>query len=161
MSRIRDTARGYWFELLVVLMAIAGMLELWVGRDSPAAPPTSLWVAIPSVALLVLPLFARRRFPFAAPAGYWLVAAAVTFVDGQLIPFVGSLGVVGLATAFLLGNLRDPLKAGAGLVIVLVGIVIVVYNIPGAQSASDLVFIPLRFVVAWIAGYALRERAEQ
>ena len=161
VSRIRDTARGYWFELLVVLMAIAGMLELWVGRDSPAAPPTSLWVAIPSVALLVLPLFARRRFPFAAPAGYWLVAAAVTFVDGQLIPFVGSLGVVGLATAFLLGNLRDPLKAGAGLVIVLVGIVIVVYNIPGAQSASDLVFIPLRFVVAWIAGYALRERAEQ
>ena len=161
VSRIRDTARAYWFELLVVLMAIAGMLELWVGRDSPAAPPTSLWVAIPSVALLVLPLFARRRFPFAAPAGYWVVAAAVTFVDGQLIPFVGSLGVVGLATAFLLGNLRDPWKADAGLVIVLVGIVIVVYNIPGAQSASDLVFIPLRFVVAWIAGYALRERAEQ
>ena len=161
VSRIRHTARSYWFELLVVLMAIAGMLELWIGRDSAAAPPTSLWVAIPAVALLVLPLFARRRFPFAAPAGYWLVAAAVTFVDGQLIPFVGSLGVVGLATAFLLGNLRDPLKAGAGLVIVLVGIVMVVYNIPGTQSASDLVFIPLRFVVAWIAGYALRERAEQ
>ena len=37
---------------------------------------------------------------------------------------------------------------------------IVVYNIPG-ETASDLVFIPLRFVVAWVAGYALRERAEQ
>ena len=40
-------------------------------------------------------------------------------------------------------------------------IVIVVYNIPGPQTVGDLVFIPLRFVVAWVAGYALRERAEQ
>jgi signal transduction histidine kinase len=37
----------------------------------------------------------------------------------------------------------------------------VVANLPGTQSASDLVFIPLRFVVAWVAGYALRESAEQ
>ncbi|HMI35055.1 MAG TPA: sensor histidine kinase, partial [Propionibacteriaceae bacterium] len=60
-----------------------------------------------------------------------------------------------------LGNLRDPRKAGAGLIIVVVGIIIVVYNIPGPQTVGDFVFIPLRFVVAWVAGYALRERAEQ
>jgi signal transduction histidine kinase len=161
VSRIRYVAREYWFELLIAFLAIAGMLELVVGRDSPGAPPTTLWFAIPAVAVLVLPLFARRRFPFAAPAAYWLLAAALTFIDGLLVAFVGSLGVVGLATAFLLGNLRNGLKAGAGLVIVLVGIVIVVYNIPGPQPAGDFVFIPLRFVVAWVAGYALRERAEQ
>jgi signal transduction histidine kinase len=109
----------------------------------------------------LLPLFARRRFPFAAPAAYWLLAAALTFVDGLLIPFIGSLGVVGLATAFLLGNLRDIRKAGIGLAIVLGCIVVVVDNIPGPQLASDLVFIPLRFVVSWVAGLALRERAEQ
>jgi signal transduction histidine kinase len=39
--------------------------------------------------------------------------------------------------------------------------VVVVSNIPGPQTAGDLIFIPLRFVVAWVAGYALRERAEQ
>ena len=38
---------------------------------------------------------------------------------------------------------------------------VVVSNIPGPQSAGDLIFIPFRFVVAWVAGYALRERAEQ
>jgi signal transduction histidine kinase len=38
---------------------------------------------------------------------------------------------------------------------------IVVANIPGPQTTSDLIFIPLRFVVAWIAGFALRERSEQ
>jgi signal transduction histidine kinase len=160
VSRIRYVAREYWFELLIAFLAIAGMLELVVGRDSPAAPPTTRWIAIPSVGVLVLLLLARRRFPFAAPAAYWLLAAAISFGDGVLLAFVGSLSIVGLASAFLLGNLRNPLKAGAGLIIVLVGIVIVVYNIPG-ETASDLVFIPLRFVVAWVAGYALRERAEQ
>ena len=68
---------------------------------------------MPAVAVVVSPLFARRRFPFAAPAAYWLIAAALTFVDGLLIPFVGSLGIVGLATAFLLGNLRDNRQAGS------------------------------------------------
>ena len=160
VSRIRYVAREYWFELLIAFLAIAGMLELVVGRDSPGAPPTTLWIAIPTVGVLVLLLLARRRFPFAAPAGYWLLAAAISFGDGVLLAFVGSLSIVGLASAFLLGNLRNPLKAGAGLIIVLVGIVIVVYNIPG-ETVSDLVFIPLRFVVAWVAGYALRERAEQ
>ena len=161
VSQVRNVAREYWFELLIAFLAIAGMLELVVGRDSPGAPPTTLWIAIPTVAVLVLPLFARRRFPFAAPAAYWLLAAAISFGDGLLLAFIGSLGVVGLASAFLLGNLRNPLKAGAGLIIVLVGIVIVVYNVPGPLPAGDFVFIPLRFVVAWVAGWALRERAEQ
>ena len=161
MSRIRNIAREYWFELLIALMAVAGMLELAVGRNSPGAPATSLWFSVPAVAVLVLPLLASRRFPFAAPTAYWLLAAGLTFVDGLLIPFIGSLGVVGLATAFLLGNLRDQRQAGIGLAIVLGCIVIVVSNIPGQQSASDLIFVPLRFVVAWVAGYALRERAEQ
>src|SRR5215218_1249276 len=161
MSRIRYVVREYWFELLIAVLAIAGMLELVVGRDLPGAPATTLWFSVPALAVLVLPLFARRRFPFAAPAAYWLMATALTFVDGLLIPFVGSLGVVGLAAAFLLGNLRDDRQAGIGLAIVVGCIVVVVSNIPGPQSASDLIFIPLRFVVAWVAGYALRERSEQ
>jgi len=161
VSRIRHVARKYWFELLTASLVIIGMLELVVGRDSPGAPTTALWISIPTVAVLVLPLFARRRFPFAAPAAYWLLAMAISFGDGLLLAFIGSLGVVGLASAFLLGNLRSPLKAGVGLIVVLAGIVIVVYNIPGPQTVGDFVFIPLRFVVAWVAGYALRERAEQ
>jgi signal transduction histidine kinase len=161
VARIRYVAREYWFELLMGFCAIAGMLELVVGRDAPGAPSTSLWIAIPTVAVLVLPLFARRRFPVAAPAAYWILAGLISFGDGLLLAFIGSLGVVGLASAFLLGNLRSPMKAGVGLIIVLAGIVVVVYNIPGPQTVGDFVFIPLRFVVAWVAGYALRERAEQ
>jgi signal transduction histidine kinase len=161
MSPIRYVAREYWFELLIAVLAIAGMLELVVGRDSPGAPATTLWFSVPAVAILVLPLFVRRRFPFAAPVAYWFMATALTFVDGLLIPFIGSLGVVGMATAFLLGNLRDNRQAGIGLAIVLGCILIVVNNIPGPHTVSLVIFVPLRFVVSWVAGYALRERAEQ
>src|SRR5215203_5572182 len=136
MTRIEELARDRWFELLIVVLAIAGMLELIVGRDSPGAPDLSLWLSIPAVALLVAPLFLHRRYPFGAPAAYWIVAAALTFVDGLLIPFIGSLVVVGLATAFLLGNLRDLMKAGVGLALVLGSILVVVANIPGPQPAS-------------------------
>jgi signal transduction histidine kinase len=161
MSRRSDLAREYWFELLIALMAVAAMLELVVRRNSPAAPSTSLWLSVPAVEVVVLLLVLRRRFPFAAPAAFWLLSAALTFADGALVPFVGSLGVIGLATAFLLGNLREERKAGIGLAIVLGCILVVVANIPSAQSISDYVFISLRFIVSWIAGYALRERAEQ
>jgi signal transduction histidine kinase len=161
VSRFHHITREYWFELLMAAMAVAGMVELVVGRDYPGAPTVSLWFSIPAIGVLVLPLFFRRRFPFAAPAAYWLLAAAITYVDGVLISFVASLGIVGLASALLLGNLRDNLKAGIGLAIVTGSIVIVVHNIPGAVTTSEMIFITLRFVAAWVAGYALREREQQ
>ena len=161
MSRLEGLARTYWVDALIALLVIAGTLELVVARNAPNDPPPDLWVSMLLLAVLVAPIFARRRFPFGAPAAYWVLAAAITFYDGSLIPFIGSLGVVGLATAFMLGNLRNGLKAGIGLAVVTVGIVTVVYNIPGTTTTSNFVFITLRFVVAWLAGYALRERAEQ
>jgi signal transduction histidine kinase len=160
VSRIRYVARKYWFEVLIAILAIEAMLQLVVGRDSPGAPRTTLWFALPAVAVIVLPLFARRRSPFAGPAAYWLLATALTFVDGGLIPFMQSLFVVGMASAFLLGNLRHARGAGVGLAVVLGGAVTVVYNIPG-HAAAELIFVPFEFGISWLAGYALRERAEQ
>jgi signal transduction histidine kinase len=161
VSRIRYIAREYWFELLIALMAIAGMLELVVGRDSPGAPSTSLWFTVPAVGVLVSPLFLRRRFPLAGPASYFVLAAALGYIDGLLVPFIGSLGVVGLAAAFMLGYLRNSLKAAVGLIVIVGSLVIVVYKIPGAQTVGDFVFIPLRFAIAWVAGYAVLVRSEQ
>ena len=161
VSRIRYVAREYWFELLIALMAIAGMLELVVGRDSPGAPSTSLWFTVPAVGVLVSPLFLRRRFPLAGPASYFVLAAALSYIDGLLVPFIGSLGVVGLAAAFMLGYLRNSLKAAVGLLLTVGSLVIVVYKIPGAQTVGDFVFVPLRFAIAWVAGYAVLVRSEQ
>ena len=156
VNRFRDVAREYWFELLIGALAISAMCELVIasGRD------TSLWFDMPLVALAIAPLFARRRFPFAAPAAYWIMATAISFIDGALIPSMTSLFPVGLAAAFLLGNQRDSGLPWTGLAIVLGGITTVVYNIPGHANA-ELLFVPVDFGIAWAAGFALRARSEQ
>jgi signal transduction histidine kinase len=155
--KVGDFARKYWFDLLIAVLAIAAMLVLVVGRESAR---TTLWFALPAIAVLTLPIFARRRFPFAGPTGYWLLAAGISFIDWQLIPSLESLFVVGLAVAFLLGNLRNAWQAGIGLVVILGSLALIVYKIPG-HTTSELVFIPIDFAVAWVAGFALRERSEQ
>jgi signal transduction histidine kinase len=105
-------------------------------------------------------LLTRRWFPFGAPAAYWILAAALSFIDGMLIPSIESLFLVGLASAALLGNLPKARRAWTGLAIVLVGITAVVYNIP-SHTTGELILIPVEFGIAWATGFALRERAEQ
>jgi signal transduction histidine kinase len=155
--RISYLAREYWFELLVGALMLAAIAELIL---SPGAPSSSMWFALPAVAVLMLPLFTRRWFPFGAPAAYWILAAALSFIDGVLIPSIESLFLVGLASAALLGNLRNARQAWTGLAIVLAGITAVVYNIPG-RTTPELILIPIEFGIAWAAGFALRERAEK
>jgi signal transduction histidine kinase len=159
VSRVRSVARKYWFDVGVALLAIEGMVELIVGRDSPNSART-LWFALPAIAVLVSPIFARRRLPFAAPLAYWLLAAGISLVDWRPIPFAVSLFTVGMAVAFLIGNLRNALQAGIGLAVIVGSATIVVYEIPG-HTHAELVFIPVEFAISWVAGFALRERAEQ
>ena len=158
MSRIGFAARKYWFDVLIALLAIEGMLEVVVGRDSEGAP--TLWFALPAIAILVLPIFARRRFPFAAPATYWLLAIGISLINWWVLPFAHSLFIVGMAVAFLLGNLRNDVKAAIGLAVVAGGAVVVVYEIPD-HSTAELVFVPMEFAISWLAGFAVRERAVQ
>ena len=160
VSRIEHLARTYWFDLLIALLAIVAMLNVVLGRGSSGAPTTTLWFCLPALAILVLPVFARRWFPFAGPAAYWLLAAGISFVNPLLIPYPESLFLMGLAVAFLLGNLRDVRRAGLGLAIVVGAAATLVYNIPG-HSVEELVFVPVDFAVAWVAGLAVRARAEQ
>ena len=155
--KVRDFARKYWFDILIAVLAIAAMLEVVAGRESAR---TTLWFGLPAIAILVLPIFARRRFPFGGPVAYFVLAAGISLVDWQLIPSVESLFVVGLAAAFLLGNLRNAWQAGIGLLVVVSSLAFIVYEIPG-HATSELVFIPIDFAVAWVAGFALRERSEQ
>ncbi len=152
--------RTYGLDALIVLLTITAMLELAFRRDSPRAPETGVWFGVAALAIMVLPLVARRRFPFGAPAAYWVLAAAVSFVDGHLIPFVNSVYALGMTTAFLLGNVRNARRARIGLAVVLSAAVIIVYNLPG-HTGSQLLFVPLVFGCSWLAGFTVRERAAQ
>ncbi|MGZ8724479.1 MAG: sensor histidine kinase [Aeromicrobium sp.] len=160
MSRLWSLARAYGLDVLIVIAAVESALEVAFRHDAMREPHMTPWFAVPAIALVVLPLLGRGRFPFAAPASVWLLAAAISFVDGRLVPFTASIVVAGLAAAFLLGNLRDSVQARLGLVIVISGSAIVVYNDP-IRNAGELFFTPLLFVIGWLAGFAMRERAEQ
>ena len=116
------------------------------------------WFAVPAVALMVLPLLARRRFPFAAPASVWMLAAALSFVDGRLIPFTAARrgrrdrrGVSARQPA------RPARRHGTGW-----------RSCSAARRSSSTttrttaggasVFTPLLFAIGWLAGFAMRER---
>jgi signal transduction histidine kinase len=159
VSRIEDLGRKYWFDALIALLALVAMLELIIGRDSPDSART-LWFALPAVAVLASPIFLRRRFPFGGPAAYWVLAVGISLIDWRPIPFAVSLFPLGLTVAFLLGYLRNAVKAAIGLAIVVAASAIVVNEIPG-HATAELVFIPLEFVIAWVGGFAVRERSEQ
>ncbi len=162
MSRIGPVARTHWFDLLITAVAIAAMVEVVVGqgRLGEGAPTTTLWFCLPAIAVLISPLFARRRFPFFAPAMYWVLAVAISFVDWQLTTFPISLFLAGMAASFLLGNLRSNLQACIGLGVAVAGSALVVSTIPH-YSTPQIIFIPLQFAISWVAGFALRERSEQ
>jgi signal transduction histidine kinase len=159
MSRRSSLWRRYGFDLLIVLAALEAALEVAV-RDGPNAPDTASWFAVPATAFIILPLLARRRFPFAAPAALWVWATILSFVDGQLVTFTVMATAGGITAAFMLGNLRDDFQARIGLGLVVGGAAIIVYNDPSDDTAT-LVLQPMLFALGWVAGFVLHQRAEQ
>jgi signal transduction histidine kinase len=158
VSRLRLLARQRGFDILIALVALESASEVALKQDD--APTTSLWFAVPASAAIVLPLLGRRWFPFGAPAAVWLLAGLLSFVDGQLVPSTVSASLAGMASAVLLGNLRDEVEARAGLAIVAGSAAIIAYNTPD-RAAGELIVVPALFAIGGLAGYALRERAER
>lgn len=152
-------AREHALDLLIVVGAAAAALNVVMRQDHPGEGQAPASLAAPALALVVLPLLWRRRFPFAAPAAVWLFAAALSFVDPRL-PGLPVPYLAGLAAAAMLGSVRDPVKARLGLGVVLAGSAAIVFNSPAPRSSEQL-YIPLIFAVAWLAGFLLRGRAEQ
>jgi len=159
VSTLGPLVRRYGFDALIVLAALVIALE-GAFRDGVDPPTTTRWFTVPALALIVLPLLLRRRFPFAAPAAVWVIAAGCAVVDGRLVVFSVISSVAGMVAAFLLGNLRDETKARLGLAVVVAGAATVIYNNP-RHAPGELVFVPVLFAIGWLAGFALRERAAQ
>ncbi len=65
-----------------------------------------------------------------------------------------------MVAAFLIGSLRDERQGGIGLVILAGSAIIIALNDP-LHSFSEVVLVPATFTLAWLGGFAMRERAEQ
>ena len=100
----------------------------------------------------------RRRFAFGAPVAVWVVAAGLSFIDGNLVTSIGALFAAGMAAGFLLGNVEDATQSRIGLAVTLGAAVIIAYNDP-TQNTAEFLVTPGLFGIAWLAGFALRERS--
>jgi signal transduction histidine kinase len=157
---VRLLARRHGLDLLIVLLALEAALEVAFRHDPVQEPRTTVWVAAPAAALVVLPLLARRRFAFGAPAAVWVLSAALSFADGRLVVFPAGILVAGMVASFLLGNLPDDRQARLGLAIVVGAATILAANDPTGET-GDFLVLPILFSIAWVGGFALRERAAQ
>ncbi|MDX6715653.1 MAG: hypothetical protein QOH30_2211, partial [Baekduia sp.] len=90
MTEIWFAARRHAFAILVVFAMVAAVAQVTTatGSDAPDLRP---WLAALAAVVVLAPLLAYRRHAFAAGAGMWLLAAAVSFADGRLVVFVSSI----------------------------------------------------------------------
>src|SRR4051812_18739725 len=157
MQRLASLAQRFGFDALIVVAATESVIELIARHDAPASPSSPTWFATAALLALILPLLARRRFPFAVPTTVLIFATAVSFGDGRLMVFTNGAYAAGLAAAYLLGNQVSAGQAPIGLLVAASGVAIVVANNP-LHTAGELVVTPALYGIAWLAGFALRDR---
>jgi signal transduction histidine kinase len=157
MQRFGALAQRFGFDVLIVVAAAESVIELFARHDAPEAPSSPTGFATLALLLLILPLLARRRFPFAVPATVLIFATAVSFADGRLMVFTNGAYAAGIAAAYLLGNQVDAGRARLGLLVAVSGVTVVVANNP-RHTGGELAVTPMLYAIAWLAGFALRDR---
>jgi signal transduction histidine kinase len=160
MGRVWRIFRVWGLDVLVVVAAAASAVGTVLRDDSDRPDGLQLWFEVAALSVVLLALCARGRFPFLAPAFVWIGSAALSLLDRQLITTQPGVFLCGMGAAVLLGSLRRGLQARVGLAIVLVCAAVVVNNDP-TEGPADVVFTTALFVVAWLVGYALRDRVER
>jgi signal transduction histidine kinase len=152
--------KRHWFALLVAAAIVEAAVEVIWRRNDHGAPTTSLWIAVPLLAVMIVPLFWWRRFPFGAPAAVFVIGAVESFIDGRLVTFTLATFLSVLAAVFLFGILEDRRQSVAGLGIALGAAGVVTLNDP-TQGWSDYAGVVLLFGISWLAGFALGRKLEQ
>jgi signal transduction histidine kinase len=160
MTRVWRFFATWGLDVLIVGATVASAVGTVARTDSDRPDGAQLSFEVAALSVVLMSLLARRRFPFFVPAVVWVGSATLSFLDHQLITSQPGVFLCGMGASVLLGSARRGLHARIGLVVVLFGAALVVYQDP-TKGPADLVFTPALFVVAWLVGYALRDRAER
>ncbi len=151
--RVWSLARRYWFDALLVAGIGLGIAESTVRQGDRGGPQGPLWFDVLAILATVLPLSARRRFPFAAPTTVGVAVALSSFVDKnfvhELVP-----PLAGLAAIFLVAMVRDRSQAIAGLAAGVGLIAVVAHNDP-TGGVANFVFFSIVFAIVWTIGFAI------
>jgi signal transduction histidine kinase len=158
VKRLWPLARRYWFDAVVLAMAGIGVTGAIVGRGHELGPEGPLWVDVLAMLAIVLPLLARRRFPFGAPAAVGIAAALISFVDKTVVPFNGVTFLVGCAALFLVGLLRDRAQAVAGFAVAEGVLAVVVHNHP-TSGVGNFVVATIIFAIVWTIAFGVGRKS--
>ena len=164
-ARLGALLRAYGVDALVAAAAVGAYVEIEALRDNYGDfqdhPPLGvpLWQVAVAALGMTLPLLARRRWPFAAPAATTAVAGGMAFLDARIVASSGVLFLTAFGVAFLFGWLVDRRTAAGGLALALAAALLVRANTPGS-GVADYVFPFAMLTLAWLAGFALRRRLQ-
>jgi signal transduction histidine kinase len=159
-QRLWTLARAYWFDALILAAVGVGLAEATLTQDDKDGLLGPLWFDLLLTLAITLPLFARRRFPLAAPVTVGVALAAGSFVDERFTPH-GLIPILVVLAAFVwTGTIRDRRRAFAGLAFGLGATAIVGHNNPLGQT-GDVVFTSMTFTVAWTIGFALSRKFQE
>ena len=158
MKRLWAFARRYWFDALLLAMAGIGVAGAVLGREHFDGPEGPLWFDILAILVIVLPLLARRRFPFGAPAAMGVAAALTSFVDRTVVPYDGVTFLVGCAALFLVGSLRDRAQAVAGFAVAEGVLAVVLHNHP-TLGVGDFVVASIIFAIVWTIAFGVGRKS--
>jgi signal transduction histidine kinase len=158
VKRLWPFARRYWFDALLLGAVGIGVSGAVLGRERLNGPEGPLWFDILAILLIVLPLLARRRFPFGAPAAMGVAVALTSFVDRTVVPYDGVTFLVGCAALFLVGSLRDRAQAVAGFAVAEGVLVVVVHNDP-RSGVGNFVVASIIFAIVWTIAFGVGRKS--
>src|SRR2546425_1313335 len=158
VKRLWPLARRYWFDAVILAVLGIGVTGAVLGRGHINGPEGPLWFDELAMLAIVLPLLARRRFPFGAPAAVGVVAALTSFGDKTVVPFDGVTFVVGCAALFLVASLRDRSQAIAGFAVAEGVLAVVVHNDPGS-SVGNFIVASIIFTIVWTIAFGVGRKS--
>ena len=158
MKRLWALARRYWFDALLLAAIGIGVSGAVLGREHVNGPEGPLWFDILAILVIVLPLLARGRFPFGAPAAMGVAAALTSFVDRTVVPYDGVTFLVGCAALFLVGLLRDRAQAVAGFAVAEGVLAVVVHNDP-RSGVGNFVVASIIFAIVWTIAFGVGRKS--
>jgi signal transduction histidine kinase len=151
--RLWSLARRYWFDAVLIVGVGLGIAESTVRQGDRGGPQGPLWFDVLAILATVVPLFARRRLPFAAPLAVGVAIAFSSFVDQnfvhELVP-----PLAGLAAVFLVAMVQDRSQALAGLAAA-VGVVAVAAHNDPTGGAANFIFFSIVSSIIWTIGFAI------
>jgi signal transduction histidine kinase len=160
VKRLWSLLRRYWFDIVILTVVGIGLTGAVLGRERKDGPAGPLWFDVLAILAIVLPLLARRRFPFGAPVALAVAAASTSFIDNTVVPYDGVTFLAGCAALFLVGSLRERSQAVAGFAVAEGVLAVVVNNDPNG-AVGDFVVASIIFTIVWSIAFGVGRKSEE